>query len=250
MYQRLQGHLDDPWTNAASMNSLGGCYQSLGKFTQAIELFEQALAIAREIGDREARPSSWAVSASATTTSARSPGPSRSCRAGTGHRPGDRQPAGRGDRPRSASECCYGDLGQIARAIELYEQALAIARETGDRPGEAAALADLGERHGDLGQIARAIELYEQALAICRQIAYRNGESLILSRLGETHDDLGLRDQGADYCRQAIDIADDDRQRAGAKRSPPHPGTDRTARWEPGGRTPGHQRRPPSRLPP
>ncbi|NIN29083.1 MAG: tetratricopeptide repeat protein, partial [Hydrogenophaga sp.] len=31
----------------------------------------------------------------------------------------------------------YSDLGEVGRAIEYYEQALAIAREIGDRRGEA-----------------------------------------------------------------------------------------------------------------
>ena len=208
MYQRLQGHLDDPWTNAYSMNNLGGCYQYLGKFAQAVDLFEQALAITREIGYRAGESvilTSFGLCyydlgqiAQAIEILEQALAIDRE----TGNRPGEAA-------DQTNLGMCYGDLGQIARAIELYEQALAISRETGDRLGEAAAQANLGERYSELGQIARAIELYEQALAITRQIGYRDGESLILSRLGEAHGDLGLWDQGIGYCQQAIEIADE-----------------------------------------
>jgi tetratricopeptide (TPR) repeat protein len=167
LHERLQGHLDDPWTNAASKGSLGSSYYLLGQFTEAIDLFEQALAIARETGDRDGE-ATWLGN------------------------------LGEVD----------GRLGQFTRAIELYEKALAITRETGDRQGETRHLGNLAYRYGELGQTARAIELYEQALAIARQIGYRLAEAANLAYLGEACGDLGSWDQGARYSREAIDIAD------------------------------------------
>ncbi len=61
---------------------------------------------------------------------------------------------------------CYRMLGEIRRAIDLFEQALAINRTVGDRSGEAVNLGNLGICYYELGQIPRAIDLYEQALAI------------------------------------------------------------------------------------
>jgi tetratricopeptide (TPR) repeat protein len=207
LHERLQGHLDDPQTNAASKNSLGETYRLLGQFTRAINLFEQALAIARETGDR--------ANETAGLTSL------GLCYYYLGEIPraidlfeqvlaiaretGDRasETAGLGNLAN-----CYADLGQTARAIELYEQALAIDRETGWRANEATNLGNLGSRYADLGETARAIDLYEQALAIARQIGYRLVEAAYLARLGQVHGDLGSWDQGARYSRQAIDIAD------------------------------------------
>ena len=51
----------------------------------------------------------------------------------------------------------YADLGQTQRAIEFHEQALAIAREIGDRSGEGP-LGKLANRYAALGQTQRAIE--------------------------------------------------------------------------------------------
>ncbi len=56
LHQRLQGHLTDPWTDAASKTNLGTCYHRIGQIPRAIELYEQALAIARDLGVGGAAP--------------------------------------------------------------------------------------------------------------------------------------------------------------------------------------------------
>ena len=58
----------------------------------------------------------------------------------------------------------YSDLGEPRKAIELYEQALKIAREIGDRRGEGNQLGNLGVTYSNQGELRRAIEFYEQAL--------------------------------------------------------------------------------------
>ncbi len=58
------------------------------------------------------------------------------------------------------------DLGEMRKAIEYYEQALAISREIGDRRGEGDDLGNLGTSLSQSGRDRKAIEYYEQALAI------------------------------------------------------------------------------------
>ena len=207
MHQRLQGHLEDPWTNAANKSGLGDCYRSLGEFARATGLQEEALAIARETGDRQGEAAYlvnlgncyWELG-----QIARAIGLYEQALA-IDRETGDRQ--GEGTELGNLGNC-YVKLGQIARAIDLYEQALAIARETGDRPGEARHLGNLGNRYSDLGQIARAIDLYEQALAIDHETGERYGQAIDLVNLGLVHGDLGSRDHSVEYFRQAMEIAD------------------------------------------
>jgi hypothetical protein len=52
-----------------------------------------------------------------------------------------------------------------------HEQALVISRETGDRRGEDGALGNLGNAYAALGETRRAIEHYEQSLAIGHAIS-------------------------------------------------------------------------------
>ena len=61
----------------------------------------------------------------------------------------------------------YGALGQYAKAIEHHTQALAIARETGDKRSEGITLGNLGSAYDALGQHAEAVEhhLVETAAA-------------------------------------------------------------------------------------
>ncbi len=55
----------------------------------------------------------------------------------------------------------YTDLGEPRRAIQVLEQAIVIAREIGDRRGEAIASWNLGLICEESGEPERAVELME-----------------------------------------------------------------------------------------
>jgi tetratricopeptide (TPR) repeat protein len=94
------------------------------------------------------------------------------------------------------------------RAIQLFDQALALARETRDQESEATALGNLGLCYADLGQTHRAIELYDQVLTLLRDAGDRNPESIALNNLGMFYADLGQWQAAVDHLRQAVEIAD------------------------------------------
>jgi tetratricopeptide (TPR) repeat protein len=77
----------------------------------------------------------------------------------------------------------------VERAIEHYQQALAISREIGDRRGEGNRLGNLGLAYADLGQVERAIEHYQQALTISREIGDRRAEAFRCWNLGLLFED-------------------------------------------------------------
>jgi tetratricopeptide (TPR) repeat protein len=58
----------------------------------------------------------------------------------------------------------------MEKGIGFHKQALAIARETGNRRAEGADIAILGCVYADLGQVEKAIDLLEQALRIGQEI--------------------------------------------------------------------------------
>jgi tetratricopeptide (TPR) repeat protein len=207
MFQRLQGHLDDPWTNAAATNCLGACYRFLGQLTRARNLHERALAIARDTGNRNGEGTALGELgfcnyrlgqiARAVDVFQRALAIAREL--------GDRV----GESIRLVGlGMCYTYRGEIARGAEIYQQALAIDRETGYQRGQCADLYSLATCYQDLGQTRQAIDLYQEALAIARPISYRYLEAMCLASLGAAHSDLGLWDQGARYCEQAIEVAD------------------------------------------
>jgi len=101
----------------------------------------------------------------------------------------------------------YADLGEARRAIGYHEQALAIRREIGDRRGEGNDLGNLGIAYYRLGEARRAIEYYEQASAIRREIGDRRGEGNDLGNLGLAYADLGDARRAIEYHEQALVIA-------------------------------------------
>ncbi|MCI0723784.1 MAG: tetratricopeptide repeat protein, partial [Acidobacteria bacterium] len=149
-----------------ALGSLGNAYENLGETRRAIEFFEQHLAIAREIGDRR--------NEGATVNNL---------------------------------GIAYYSLGETRRAIEFYEQALAIAHEIGYRRVENAALGNLGLAYADLDESKRAIDFLEQSLAIAREIGSRKGEGNALNNLGNAHAALGESRRAIDFYEQALIIA-------------------------------------------
>jgi tetratricopeptide (TPR) repeat protein len=207
MHQRLGGHLDEPATDAASKNSLGLCYEMLGQLRRAIDLFEQALSINREAGDRGNQSTNLGNLGNCYYELGQIPRAidlyekSLAIVRETGDHEGEIAALG-------CLGNCYHDLGQIPRAIALFEQGATIARDAGWPQGEASSLSNLGVCHQDLGEIPQAIGLYRQALAIDRRISYRYGEALDLVSLASAQGDLGAWGQAAKYCWQAIDVGD------------------------------------------
>ena len=174
LHGRIHGRITDPALNATHLSSLGNCHFSLGEYERAIDLYTQALAIARDIGDRQGEGATL--------------GNLGICR----YRLGEYERAidlhtqalaiarDIGDRQARARlgnlGHCHSGLGEYERAIDLHTQALAIARDIGDRQGEGARLGNLGNCHSGLGEYERAIDLHTQALAIARDIGDRQGE--------------------------------------------------------------------------
>ena len=138
LHGRIHGRITDPALNAAHLANLGICHASLGDYRQAIDLHTQALAIARDTGDRQRRgrragqpgdlplsawattgrpstctPRRWPSPATPATARARAragqpgdlplqpgrlPAGHRPAHPGAGHRPRHRRPPGRGHR--------------------------------------------------------------------------------------------------------------------------------------------------------
>jgi DNA-binding SARP family transcriptional activator/Tfp pilus assembly protein PilF len=77
----------------------------------------------------------------------------------------------------------YLELGRYDEAIVCSQEALAIVREVGSVRYEGYALYNLGRAHLDLGRLDESAELFEQALAIHRA-GDRYGEAQVLQRIG------------------------------------------------------------------
>jgi CHAT domain-containing protein/tetratricopeptide (TPR) repeat protein len=129
------------------LNNLGLAYINGGQYDQALDVLTPALAIRREVSDR----------------------------------------VGEGRTLVNLGLVSYY-RGQYSNALELYQQSLTIRREVGDRDGEAITLNNIGLVYTELGQYARAQEFYQQALAIYKAITNRMGEGKSLQNIGYTYE--------------------------------------------------------------
>jgi tetratricopeptide (TPR) repeat protein len=117
--------VDNRQGEGADLGNLGNCYYCLGEYGRAIDFNTQALAIARETGDREG------------------------------------ESTGLGNLGN-----CYYSLGEYPQAIDLHTQALAIARDISNRYLEANSLGYMGRTWLASGDARQALALFEQAVSI------------------------------------------------------------------------------------
>ncbi|MEA5476762.1 tetratricopeptide repeat protein [Pseudanabaena galeata UHCC 0370] len=157
-----------------ALGNLGIAYKNLGKYDKAIEFHLQRLAITREIKDRQGEGSVLGNLGNA-----------------------------------------YHSLGKYDKAIEFHLQRLAITREIKDRFGEGAALGNLGIAYYALGKYDKAIEFHLQALAILRETKNRQGEGSVLGNLGNAYDSLGKYDKAIEFHLQSLAIAQEIKDRSG-----------------------------------
>lgn len=150
------------------LGNLGIVYRHLGQSEKAIEYHEQALVISREINDR--------------------------------HRE-------RADL--SNLGLVYDYIEQHQKAIEYFRQALVLAREIDDRHGEAASLGNLGATYCELEQYQVATECLRQALALARETDDRNYEMEFLNALGDLYHKLNQIDDARECWEQALQICEE-----------------------------------------
>src|SRR5579883_428697 len=161
----IRREVGDRSGEGTTLNNLGRVYDDLGQKPQALDYYQQALAIRREVDDR----------------------------------------SGEGTTLNNLGGV-YNALGQKPQALDYYQQALAIRREVGDRSGEGTTLNNLGGVYDDLGQKPQALDYYQQALAIRREVGDRSGEGTTLNNLGRVYNALGQKPQALAYYQQALAI--------------------------------------------
>jgi predicted ATPase/class 3 adenylate cyclase len=136
--------LGDKWGIALSLNNLGNVFHEEGDHSSARSMYEECLAIRRELGDK------LGIAVSLTNLG-----------------------------------IVAVDQGDYALARSLYEESLAIEREVGDKHAIAVSLHNLGLVALEEGNYALACSLYEESLAIAQELGDKPGIVYVLAGLGE-----------------------------------------------------------------
>ena len=95
---------------------------------------------------------------------------------------------------------------EYVEAGELYEKAINIMREIGDRSGEAAAYTNLGAMFISLSEYDKAKLYLEKALAIRIKIGDRAGEASCYETLGAVFQFISKYDKAKEYLEKALAI--------------------------------------------
>jgi tetratricopeptide (TPR) repeat protein len=96
--------------------------------------------------------------------------------------------------------------GYYDQAIALHSLALAAARESGNRHGEAGALADLGDAQYRTGAYSRATASLTQALELYREVNGQLGEAGVLSILAVVQESTGKFQDAAASHEQSLNL--------------------------------------------
>ncbi|HIF02909.1 MAG TPA: tetratricopeptide repeat protein, partial [Nitrospinaceae bacterium] len=101
----------------------------------------------------------------------------------------------------------YWQVGRYDKAIEHYQQALAIARRQGQEGFIANSLNNIGMVYRSWGQFDKAISHLQRALAIDRKLGREAGIATRLSNIGLVYHSWGQYDKAIDHFRQGLVIA-------------------------------------------
>jgi CHAT domain-containing protein/Tfp pilus assembly protein PilF len=97
-------------------------------------------------------------------------------------------------------------LGEPLEALAMHERALALARSAADRAGEAESLNNLGLLQSQLGEAQKALEHFTAAGAIYRELGDRAREAAALNNQSSQYADLGEAERALDLLLQALPL--------------------------------------------
>ncbi len=98
------------------------------------------------------------------------------------------------------------DEADYKGARRLWEEALALYREHGNKSGEALVLSNLGALYETIGEADAGVEFVRRSLALSRQIGYTIGEEEAERLLGSLLTELGRFEEAEPHLRRAIEL--------------------------------------------
>jgi tetratricopeptide (TPR) repeat protein len=191
---------------ANSLEKLGDLYFELqDDVKQAIECYEQALQLYRQMGDRQGEADALRSIGKVLQFLAHYQEALEQCQQAlqlyrqVGDRLGEANALfGIGD--------SLHYLAQLQEALEHYQQALQLYRQVEFRQGEANALFRIGDVLQLLKHSQEVLEQYQQALNLYRQVGNRLGEANTLKAIGDVLQFLDRPQEALEYYQQALQL--------------------------------------------
>ena len=215
-YKQAEEHLNnalviakeigDQQGEAAFYGTLGTVFKRLGEYGKAEECLRKALAIIKEIGDKQEEATCYGN----LGTVYLSLGEYKKAEEHLNNALVITKEIG--DQRGKAG--CYGNLGAVSksrgeygRAEEYHRKALAIMKEIGDKQGEATCYANLGDVCHFVGEYKKAEEHLNNALVIKKEIGDKHGEAGCYGFLGNLFRTLGKHPEAKEQHEKALAIS-------------------------------------------
>ena len=193
---------------AASIGCRGVTLHKVGDFDGALDCFEEATRIAREVGDIQTLARHISNRGSILEARAR-PDDAIAC-----HREAEELSRRIGNRLRialslGARAILLTQKGDLDRAMRCYEEAEAIARELGAKQSIALIVGNRGSLHSARDEVQQAIACHQAAESIARELGDKRQLASSLGKLGALHKHLNEYDEALANYEEAERLGDD-----------------------------------------
>jgi CHAT domain-containing protein/Tfp pilus assembly protein PilF len=101
---------------------------------------------------------------------------------------------------------CYGSRGEQQKAAEVFQKALDLTKISGDEKGQATAQTGMGWIDNMVGQNQKALDFHNLALPLARKIGDNDLQATVLRRIGAVYYALGQEQKAQDYFRQSLPL--------------------------------------------
>jgi tetratricopeptide (TPR) repeat protein len=189
-----------------TLNNIGLVCHRQGKYPEALNYFQKALGIRREVGDRPGEGSILNNIGLVCHRQGKYPEALDYLQKALGIR---REV---GDRPEEGTTLnniglVYHKQGKYTEALDHFQKVLSIRKEVKDRPGEGCTLNNIGMVYDTQDKHHEALDYYQNALGIHREVGDRSGEGGTFNNIGLVYHKQGLFPKALDYYQKALRIS-------------------------------------------
>jgi tetratricopeptide (TPR) repeat protein len=190
---------------AAALNNMAVSLGNENDISGARKLYEEALAIRREIGDKKGMSGSLNNIAILLKEKGDLSGAQKMHEEALAIR---REVGNKSEVALSLNNIgvVLFEQDRLTEATRRYEESLAISREVGEKRGMVRALHNLAIVLKDQGKLADANKLHEQSLSIRREIGDKRGVPLVLHHMGIVLFEQGSLAAAKKNCEEALEL--------------------------------------------
>ncbi|MGB3651658.1 MAG: tetratricopeptide repeat protein [Rivularia sp. (in: cyanobacteria)] len=194
--------IGDDENQGTTFNNIGEVYRNLGEYAKALDYYQQSLAIDKKIGNKEGEGTILNNIGIVYDSLGEYPKALDYYQQALTIIKQVKDKAGEGSTLNNIGSV-YDNLGEYPKALNYYQQSLAIRKQVGDKAGEGNALNNIGFVYNNFGEYRKALNYYQQALTIIKQVGDKAGEGTILNNIGEIYHDLEEYPKTLNYYQQA-----------------------------------------------